>query len=109
VRMDVVAVVGSLIGKFHREAESEVSLGADLLQALELLHPGNTLQHQRVAEESRLRFGAGCMLERKGDGVADHHSAPTASFAAMAAMLTIPRLVTDGARICAGARVPIRI
>src|SRR6185437_14404793 len=33
----------------------------------------------------------------------------TASLAAMAAMLTMPRLVVEGVRIWAGARVPIRI
>src|SRR5690606_9307222 len=85
------------------------SLGADLLQSLELLHAGNAREHQRVAQKGGLRIGARRVLERKDDSVPDHHSAPTASLAAMAAMLTMPRLVTDGARMWAGARVPIRI
>src|SRR5690606_26083984 len=84
------------------------------LQLLEFLDARNFLQRELgIAHKHLFLQRAMGMVEREDDGMADHASdsasKDTASLAAIAAMLTMPRLVVDGARICAGERGPIRI
>src|SRR5690606_28582728 len=112
LRVDVVRVVCGLVGELHRETKIVVVLLRHLPQLLELFNAGDFRQDQRIAQE-RLLFGrAGRMLQDEDDAVTDHCACSpnaTASLAAMAVMLTIPRLVVEGARMWAGARVPIRM
>src|SRR5690606_29866498 len=109
----IVAVVGCLIGKFHREAEGEVVLGRHLPQLLEFFHPRDGLQRRPgIAKEGLFLQRAASVFEREDHRVPDHALAPsqvTASLAVIAVILTTPRLVVEGARICAGACVPMRM
>src|SRR5690606_11131973 len=108
-----VAVIGGMVRELHGEAEPAVVLRAHLPQLLELLDARNALERRLgIAQERLLLQRPFRVLQRDDDSVADHPPGPskaTASLAAIAATLTIPRLVVEGARMCAGARVPISI
>lgn len=72
IGMGIVLLIGGRIREFHRKAKGERVLGADLPQALEMLHPRDACGRARVSEKIQLSGGGGGMFESEDNGVATH-------------------------------------
>lgn len=78
--MDRVLVVrpeGVLTREVHREREGEITLGADLPELLESLHPRDRRQGPSRRQEVGLSRGAARVAQAEGDGVLDGRCHPT--------------------------------